>query len=125
MDLLLSQKLKFAPKDYLLRAGYHEFNDPNTGKISYIRRLGGEFYPRLHIYIEEKSAGIFLSLHLDQKKPSYGGGTHAHGGEYDGPLIERELDRLRGFIVGMDGDDEGGQVTPQEEKRGFFGRLFR
>lgn len=123
MDIFINRKLKFAPRDYLLRAGYHEFNDPNTGKISYIRRLGGEFYPRFHIYIEEKQSGTFWSLHLDQKKPSYGGGTHAHGGEYDGPLVEQEISRLRNFVISMDRDDEQ-DGRREEGKKGFFGKLF-
>lgn len=120
MDILLPQNLKSAPKAYLLRAGYHEFSDPNTGHISYIRRLGREFYPRLHVYLEERGTGVALSLHLDQKKPSYGGGTHAHGGEYDGPLIERELGRLKDFMARMDLEAE----EEKEEKKGFFGRIF-
>lgn len=89
----------------MLRAGYHEFSDPNTGKISYIRRLSGDFYPRFHIYLEEAKGQTMIRLHLDQKKPSYGGGTRAHGGEYDGSVVEGEIVRLKQFIVRMDSND--------------------
>lgn len=91
---------------YLLRAGYHEFLDPNTGKISYIHRLGSNFYPRFHVYIEERGAGKAISLHIDQKKPSYGGGSHAHSGEYDGRVVEEELGRIKRFIAWMDASSE-------------------
>jgi len=40
-----------------------------------------------------------MTLHLDEKKPSYEGFT-AHAGQYDGPLIETERDRLLGVISG-------------------------
>ena len=106
MDLYLPEKAKFSPKLYLLRAGYHEFGDPNTGKTSYVRRLGNNFYPRLHAYLEEKSGRIAISLHLDQKQPSYGGGSHAHSREYDGPVVEGEISRLEQFISRMDANPE-------------------
>jgi len=103
----LPETAKFHPKAYLLRAGYHEFSDPNTGKISYIHRLGSNFYPRLHAYVEEKEVGrAVISLHIDQKKPSYGGGSHAHSGEYDGPVVEGEIGRLKRFVAWMDSDTE-------------------
>ncbi len=106
MDLHLPKNIKFAPKAYLLRAGYHEFDDPNTGKMSYIRRLGGNFYPRFHAYLEEKGGQAIVSLHLDQKQPSYGSGSHAHSGEYDGAVVEGEISRLEQHISRMDSNDE-------------------
>lgn len=120
MDISLPKNLKLTHKTYLQRAGYHEFSDPNTGKISYIRRYSRDFYPRLHVYLEERQENVILSLHLDQKKPSYGGGTHAHGGEYNGAVVEREIARLRDFINKM--EEEYGQ--PEEEKKGFLRKIF-
>jgi len=38
-------------------------------------------------------------LHLDQKQPSYGTkGVHAHNGEYFGPMIDEEADRIREIL---------------------------
>ena len=39
---------------------------------------------------------FIFSLHLDQKKPIYEG-THAHNGEYFGPVVETEADRIIDF----------------------------
>ena len=89
-----AKPLPYTP-DYLLKhAGYHHFIDPNTGKESYIRRLSSQFYPRFHVYVMETDKVITFDLHIDQKKPSYKG-TAAHGGEYDGPVVEEEIARLR------------------------------
>ncbi|MBI5022775.1 MAG: hypothetical protein HZC05_01245 [Candidatus Magasanikbacteria bacterium] len=74
--------------------GYAEFDDPNTGQISYTRRLSSNFYPRFHLYIEEKKGQMILNLHLDQKQVSYQGHT-AHSGEYNGELVEQEGERIK------------------------------
>lgn len=78
----------------LRRAGYFELRDRNTDQSSYVRRLRTGFYPRFHLYVEETATGLGLNLHLDQKQPSYGGQTK-HSGEYDGPTVEAEVERLR------------------------------
>jgi hypothetical protein len=38
-----------------------------------------------------------VNLHVDQKEASYEG-TSAHGGEYEGPLVEQEMARITQFI---------------------------
>ena len=38
-----------------------------------------------------------IDLHLDQKKPQYKG-ARAHNGEYDGPVVEREIARIAGWV---------------------------
>lgn len=62
-----------------------------------MRRLHGYDYPRFHIYVNREEPGtlIELTLHLDEKKPSYEGFT-AHSGQYDGPVIEEERRRIVG-----------------------------
>lgn len=82
----------------VLRAGYHAHLDPRTRERSLAKRLStAGHYPRYHVYLEQTGDGVSANLHLDQKQPSYGAG-HAHSGEYDGPLIERERDRILGLI---------------------------
>ena len=81
----------------LRQAGYAEFNDPRSGQVSYVRRLGTHFYPRFHLYADEQPNQLRLNLHLDQKQPSYAG-SHQHSGEYDGSLVETEADRLKSFF---------------------------
>ena len=84
-----------APALFLLRAaGYAPFTDPKSGEESFVRRLAGEFYPRFHLYVKEAGGVTTFDLHLDQKKPSYEG-SRMHAGEYDGPLIEAEMTRIK------------------------------
>lgn len=85
------------PVAVLRKAGYSPFRDPNTHEESWIIRLGPDFYPRLHLYIEERQDDILLNFHIDQKQPSYGH-NHRHNGEYDGPLLDQERNRLLGWI---------------------------
>lgn len=82
------------PVDTVLRRiGYGPFVDPNTGEKSYIRRTGTYFYPRWHVYAEVIKGELRIHLHLDQKKASYPG-FRKHSGEYAGPTVETEADRI-------------------------------
>ena len=87
-------------RNLLRRAGYalHQGRD---GEISYTLRLsGGGDYPRFHVYVNAEEPGelIEITLHLDEKKPSYEGYT-AHSGQYEGKIIEQEKERLLNSIV--------------------------
>ncbi len=89
-------KLDITPEQFLRRAGY-VFIQNRSGKESFVRRLGRNFYPRFHIYIEKNKDYIVFSLHLDQKRPIYSG-AHAHSAEYDGKVVEAEIERLRNLM---------------------------
>lgn len=78
------------------RLGYKPLHRTPEGELSCVRPLGGD-YPRFHIYLKEDARVIVLNLHLDQKKPSYEG-THAHGGEYEGETVQREVDRIMDLL---------------------------
>ena len=68
-----------------------------------MRQVGRNDYPRFHLYIKEASSqkpdarSYHISLHLDQKKPSYPG-AHAHSAEYDGSVVSDEAARIAGLI---------------------------
>ncbi|OHA46721.1 MAG: hypothetical protein A3A80_02575 [Candidatus Terrybacteria bacterium RIFCSPLOWO2_01_FULL_44_24] len=97
MDIIigeLKQNLRYAMRE----AGYMEHRYFKSGQISYERPLQGIDYPRFHIYISFNNAGVVLKLHLDQKKPSYMG-TSAHGGEYDGEIVEQEVKRIKNILL--------------------------
>lgn len=94
----------------LRHAGYFPFRDPKSGEESFVCRLGPDFYPRFHLYAKEQSNTITLSLHLDQKQTSYGG-SHMHNGEYEGEVVEREMERIRGWVVHKK-EEESDVVTP-------------
>ena len=63
-----------------------------------------------------------INLHIDQKEPTYGG-NRAHSGEYNGPVIQQECDRLRAFAQSLAAPPASTPKPPQE-KKGCLGRLF-
>ncbi|HLD21549.1 MAG TPA: hypothetical protein VJB65_01500 [Patescibacteria group bacterium] len=99
MNIPWNTPLTKQPRLILEDAGYHEFVDPRTYKVSYVMRVGQAFYPRYHVYInvEAEASGEF-SLHVDQKHTSYEGQT-AHAGEYNGSLVSEEAARLQRWLV--------------------------
>jgi len=100
MRLSLNKKqLSAAPPLWLKEAGYTFIEDRISGQGSYVHRLTRDFYPRFHLYFQEErgTSGqelIIFQLHLDQKKPGYVG-YHRHNAEYDGELVEAEINRLK------------------------------
>lgn len=95
MKLIIPKlKLNSSVDQFLRQAGYAYIKSYHTEKGSYVKRLGSGHYPRLHMYSKESSENLIFDLHLDQKQPSYKG-SHAHNAEYDGPIIEGEINRLK------------------------------
>lgn len=89
--------LDSTPHAFMREAGYFYIVSRHTGQGSYTRPLGNGHYPRFHAYIDEEGEKVTVNLHLDQKQASYEG-TAAHSGEYDGPLVSGEIERLRRLI---------------------------
>ncbi len=81
-------------EQFLRRAGYGYIRDRRSGQESFVRRLGGGFYPRLHMYFENRGEQVIFNLHIDQKQPSYEGAS-AHNAEYEGEIVEAEIERLK------------------------------
>lgn len=73
--------------------GYVIIDTKPDGEYNLVRRLSIDNYPRFHAYVTQKGFDFTFSLHLDQKAPIYSG-THAHNGEYFGPVVETEADRI-------------------------------
>lgn len=101
MKLLFKGELRFPPDYILRRCGYGKTLN-RQGEVSYARVMGVSGYPRFHAYVETTSEGLSINLHLDQKKPSYGGHT-AHSGEYDGDVVAGEAGRIQELLKGMTG----------------------
>ena len=78
--------------------GYGEVQDRRATETSYSRKLSTDRYPRYHAYLNEIPNGLVIKLHVDQKKASYEGQT-AHSGEYTGPLVQREIDRIKSELA--------------------------
>ena len=85
-------------RQLLRQAGYSEQRAKGTHEVGFVRRLTPAPYPRFHAYISEDERRATISLHLDQKWASYESG-HAHGGDYEGPLVEREMARLASLFT--------------------------
>jgi len=103
--------------------GYLIIDAKENGQYNMVRKLAGQHYPRFHAYVKSRPAGrgssmaptssrvhdlvgtspsgqgqdFIFSLHLDQKQPSYQG-SHAHSGEYFGPVVETEADRIKEIL---------------------------
>lgn len=121
MKIALPYGVSDNPTVILQRCGYSHHRDFNSGQDSYVRRLGGENYPRFHIYLNEENGSQILNLHLDQKKPSYAG-AHAHSGEYDGELVEREASRIDGIARNELHNQQQG--APEPERKSFLSKFF-
>ena len=86
---------KQSPVDFMRSCGYAFDREVGT-EASCMRRVTGHDYPRYHAYVKKEGVALVINLHIDQKKPSYEG-SRAHSGEYDGELVEREMERIRSF----------------------------
>lgn len=85
------------PELSLRRAGYAIMRDRQGRTKSFVRHFTRDLYPRFHLYLEDQGDVWSLNLHLDQRAPVYQGVT-AHGGEYDGEVVEREAERIRTIL---------------------------
>ncbi|MEK9186683.1 MAG: hypothetical protein AAB885_03815 [Patescibacteria group bacterium] len=81
----------------LREAGYRFERQASPEEMVFIKGFEGADFPRWHLYAKEISGSWELNLHLDQKRPIYRG-TSAHGGEYEGPLVKKELQRLQNIL---------------------------
>ena len=100
MDFTIQKKHKENIASLMRKIGYY-FRETSQQKadLSFVRPLGPYDYPRFHIYLKEnKETGeMSFNLHLDQKKPLYGG-SQAHNAEYGGKVVEEEADRIKNML---------------------------
>lgn len=96
MQILLEGPLPDNARNLMRELGYSEHLG-HGGQVSFSRRLGSGDFPRFHAYVEERSGGLQINLHLDQKPVNLGSGAR-HGGEYEGLVVEREAKRLSSEI---------------------------
>lgn len=97
-----SRLTNFNADEFLRRAGFAYIYDNLKGHGSYIKRLNRDFFPRLHVYVMEKKDNegrelIVIEMHLDQKKASYEG-AKMHNAEYDGEVVENEMNNLKNLM---------------------------
>lgn len=96
MKTTIIGKIKNTIYNLMRDLGYHfQGQTENSKELGFSRPRTG--YPRLHLFIKQEKEILSLSLHLDQKKPVYENAT-AHSGDYDGPVVEREMARIKQYI---------------------------
>lgn len=87
--------------------GYVIIDTNERGEYNMVRKFGRDNYPRFHVYLKQAGNDFIFSLHLDQKKPVYeGSGAHAHNGEYFGPIIDEEADRIKSVLSATKNDSQ-------------------
>ena len=70
----------------------------DEAEFSFVRPLGRNGYPRFHLFVRfDKGKTAVFDIHLDQKKTVYAG-TRAHMAEYDGPLLDDEIARIKNLL---------------------------
>lgn len=124
MNTFIPGPLADTARNLLRRAGYGEHRGFEA-QLSYTKRIQGTNFPRYHAYVEDRNGGMQLNLHLDQKEASHGG--HAHSGEYNGPLVERENARIVSFVKSLGSApqvEESEPSAPPAKKGGFFNWLI-
>ena len=88
------------------KIGYIIIDTNEKSEYNMVRKLDRDNYPRFHAYVKAQGSNFNFSLHLDQKKPVYeGSGAHAHNGEYFGPIIDEEADRIKGALSAQKNDE--------------------
>jgi hypothetical protein len=91
------KNIKENPATLLRRAGY-VFQRRESEKMSFIRPLARSGYPRFHVFVNFEGTDAVVSLHLDQKKATYGVGTRHHGKYEDEGLLHEEAERIQGYL---------------------------
>jgi hypothetical protein len=91
------EQLPETPESFLHHAGWGLIHDRKRGVSSFVKRLGSGFYPRLHLYVDERDDLIIFYMHLDQKETSYAG-SHMHNAEYDNELVAAEFENIKGLL---------------------------
>jgi hypothetical protein len=94
------KNLKVSVSELSRKIGYIIIDTNEMKEFNLVRRLQFDNYPRFHIYAKHAGDRLIINLHLDQKKPSYKG-THAHSGEYEGPVVEEEADRIKEILENL------------------------
>lgn len=91
------KNVKENPAVIMRRAGYiYQRNEGD--EMSFVRPFSSSGYPRFHIYVEMKGSDMFISIHLDVKKETYGKGTRHHGEYKENGTLEEEARRLKSLL---------------------------
>ena len=82
----------------LRRAGYAFQRHAGENEMSFVRPLARGGYPRFHIYARAENSHLLISIHLDQKKETYGNTTRHHGEYEEDGALKEEVERIKSVI---------------------------
>lgn len=88
---------------YLMRkCAYTPDKITKKSELVFFRSIGSSRsgYPRFHLYVKSENKNSIFNLHLDQKRPIYKG-VRAHGGEYEGEVVEKEVNRIKDTYLSL------------------------
>ncbi|RJR32116.1 hypothetical protein C4569_00165 [Candidatus Parcubacteria bacterium] len=80
--------------DFFRKCGYAVIFAKEKRSVSYVKRLTGNYYPRIHIYVRKTAANMIIDIHLDQKKVKFKDKI-IHAGDYGGGLLESEAAKIK------------------------------
>lgn len=81
------------------RVGYFSLGrGREESELSFVRSIRSDNYPRFHVIVRSDAGKeIVFNIHLDQRKPVHKGAV-AHNADYDGPIIEEEIERIKSYL---------------------------
>ncbi|MFC1609204.1 hypothetical protein ACFL16_00545 [Patescibacteria group bacterium] len=86
------------PVNVLRRAGYSFQHRTDRGEMSFVRPLASAGFPRFHMYAKLEGTDLMISIHLDQKKETYGEDTRHHGEYKDEGALKEEVQRIAAAV---------------------------
>lgn len=88
------KNIKENPVNLLRRAGYSFQHHTDKGEMSFVRPLARAGFPRFHMYARAEDTDLMISIHLDQKKETYGKDTRHHGEYENEGALREEVQRI-------------------------------
>ena len=85
------------PVNLLRRLGY-SFQRNEGEEMSFVRPMAAAGYPRFHMYVKMTGSDMRISIHLDQKKETYGEDTRHHGEYENSGALAEEVRRLKAIL---------------------------
>ncbi len=126
MNVFIPGPLPDHARNIMQRLGYGEQRS-REGQVSFNRRFTPAPYPKYHAYVEDRNGGLQVNLHLDQTATG-GDFGREHRGEYDGPLVEKEVARIKAGVEAIRAQSSAGtEDNPQNsspKSGGFWSNLF-
>ena len=92
------REVKESPINVLRRAGYSFQHHTDRGEMSFVRPLASAGFPRFHMYAKLEGTDLMISIHLDQKKETYGEDTRHHGEYENEGALKEEVQRIAATV---------------------------